>query len=195
MCLLDCSFFVTFNEDKIIKGILQITEKNVHNTQAPNILTDSTFFITVEDLNMHSEKKMILEWKTNYQLEARNEKGLSVKFDAPTTHGGEETALSPMENVLASLAACSSFHVLTILKKKRQKISSYTVEATAERREAPPPRVFTKIHLKYIVNGQNIDPEAVKKAIKLSEEKYCSVGGMLKKAVEISSSYETLEES
>jgi putative redox protein len=143
---------------------------------------------------MYSEKKMILEWKTNYQLEARNEKGLSVKFDAPITHGGEETALSPMENVLASLAACSSFHVLTILKKKRQKISSYTVEATAERREEPPPRVFTKIHLKYIVKGQNIDPEAVKKAIQLSEEKYCSVGGMLKNAVEITSSYETLKE-
>lgn len=144
---------------------------------------------------MHSEKKMILEWKTNYQLEARNEKGISVKFDAPITHGGEETALSPMENVLASLAACSSFHVLTILKKKKQTVTDYTVEASAERREDPPPRVFTKIHLKYIVKGQNIDPEAVKKAIQLSEDKYCSVGGMLKNTVEITSSFETLEDT
>ena len=143
---------------------------------------------------MHSVKKMILEWKTNYQLEARNEKGLSVKFDAPIDHGGEETALSPMEYVLSSLAACSSFHVLRILKKKRQKISKYTDEATAERREDPPPRVFTKIHLKYILKGQNINPEAVKKAIQLSEEKYCSVGGMLEKVVEITSSYKTLED-
>jgi len=87
---------------------------------------------------MHSVKKMILEWKTNYQLEARNEKGLSVKFDAPIDHGGEETVLSPIENFLASLAACSSFHVLRILKKKRQNISNYSVEATAERREDPP---------------------------------------------------------
>ena len=144
---------------------------------------------------MHSEKKMILEWKTNYQLEARNEKGISVKFDAPITHGGEETALSPMENVLASLAACSSFHVLTILKKKKQTVTDYTVEASAERREDPPPRVFTKIHLKYIVKGQNIDPEAVKKAIQLSGDKYCSVGGMLKNTVEITSSFETLEDT
>ena len=97
-----------------------------------------------------------------------------------------------MENVLASLAACSSFHVLTILKKKRQNLTQYTVEATAQRREKPPPRVFTKIHLKYIIKGQNIDPEAVKKAIELSEEKYCSVGGMLKKAAEITSSFEIL---
>jgi len=143
---------------------------------------------------MHSVKKMVVKWKTGYQLEATNEKGLSVKFDAPISHGGEETALSPMENALASLAACSSFHVLTILKKKRQKISNYSVEATAERREEPSPRVFTKIHLKYIVKGQNIDPEAVKKAIQLSEEKYCSVGGMLKKTVEITSSFKALEE-
>jgi putative redox protein len=135
---------------------------------------------------------MTLDCETNYQLEARNEKGISVKFDAPISHGGEETALSPMENVLASLAACSSFHVLRILKKMRQNVTVYIVEATAERREEPPPRVCARarIHLKYIVMGENIDPEAVEKAITLSEEKYCSVGGMLKKAAEITSSYE-----
>ena len=141
---------------------------------------------------MYSEKKMTINWKTKYQMEAKNEQGLAVKFDAPLTHGGEETALSPMENVLASLAACSSFHVLTILKKKRQNLTQYTVKATAQRREEPPPRVFTKIHLKYIIEGQNIDPDSVKKAIELSEEKYCSVGGMLQKAVEITSSFEIL---
>jgi len=144
----------------------------------------------VEMVKIHSIKKMVVTWKTNFQLEARNEKGLSVKFDAPIEHGGEETALSPMENVLASLAACSSFHVLRIMKKMRQEISDYSVEATAERREDPPPRVFTKIHLKYIVKGKNIDLEALKKAIALSEEKYCSVGGMLKETVDITSYYE-----
>jgi uncharacterized OsmC-like protein len=75
--------------------------------------------------------------------------GLSIKFDAPITHGGEETALSHMENVLASLTACGSFHVLTILNKKRPKISNDTVEATGERREEPH-QESTKIHLKYI---------------------------------------------
>jgi putative redox protein len=138
-------------------------------------------------------KKMFLTCINNYQLEAKNEKGLSVKFDAPKTHGGDETALSPMENVLASLAACSSFHVLRILRKKRQKFNQYAVEAIAERREDPPPRVFTKIHLKYLVKGQSIDPTAVEKAIQLSEEKYCSVGGMLKTTVKITSSYEILK--
>ena len=124
---------------------------------------------------------------------SKNEKGLSVKFDAPINHGGEETALSPMEYVLSSLAACSSFHVLRILKKMRQRVKKYSVEATAERREDPPPRVFTKIHLNYIIEGEKISLEAVEKAIQLSEEKYCSVGGMLKKTVEITSSYDVIE--
>jgi len=143
---------------------------------------------------MSSVKKIVVEWKGNLRIEGRNEKGLSVNFDAPKEHGGEETALSPMENVLASLAACSSFHVLTILKKKRQKVSGYSVEATAERREDPPPRVFTKIHLKYKIKGENISPNAVESAIKLSEEKYCSVGGMLQKALPITSSFEITPE-
>jgi uncharacterized OsmC-like protein len=69
---------------------------------------------------MSSIKKMVLAWQGNYRLIAKNEKGLSVNFDAPIPNGGEETAFSPMENVLASLAACSSYHVVTILKKKRQ---------------------------------------------------------------------------
>jgi len=142
---------------------------------------------------MFSAKKMVVEWKGNLRVEGRNEKGLSVRFDAPKEHGGEETALSPMENVLASLAACSSFHVLTILRKKRQKVTGYFVEATAERREDPPPRVFTKMHLKYVVKGENISPSAVESAIRLSEEKYCSVGGMLKKAVTITSSFEIVK--
>ena len=143
---------------------------------------------------MSSTKRMVVEWRGNLRLQARNEKGLAVNFDAPKEHGGEETALSPMENVLASLASCSSFHVLTILKKKRLKVTGYSVEAVAERREDPPPRVFTKIHLKYIVKGENITPQAVESAIRLSEEKYCSVGGMLQKAVPITSSFEILSE-
>jgi len=142
---------------------------------------------------MSSTKRMVLAWRGNYRFVAKNEKGLSVSFDAPLPNGGEETALSPMENVLASLAACSSYHVVSILRKKRQDLSDYTVEMIADRRDEPP-RVFTKIHLKYIIRGRNVSEEAVEAAIRLSEEKYCSVGGMLKDAVKITSSYEILKE-
>src|SRR3989304_8929003 len=99
---------------------------------------------------MSSVKKMVLDWQGNYRFIAKNEKGLSVSFDAPMPNGGEETALSPMENVLASLAACSSYHVVTILKKKRQDFSGYSIEMTADRRDEPP-RVFTNIHIKNII--------------------------------------------
>ena len=142
---------------------------------------------------MSSAKKMVLAWQGNYRFIAKNEKGLSVNFDTPIPNGGEETALSPMENVLASLAACSSYHVVSILRKKRQDFSDYLVEFTADRKDEPP-RVFTNIHLKYIIKGKNISKEAVQSAISLSEEKYCSVGGMLKNAVKITSSYEILTE-
>lgn len=64
-----------------------------------------------------------------------------------------------------------------------------------KRREDPSPRVFTKIHLKYIIKGENISPEAVESAIKLSEEKYCSVAGMLQKTVPITSSFETMPDN
>lgn len=143
--------------------------------------------------NMPEAKKIVLDWKGSSRLEARNEKGVSVSFDASKEYGGEETALLPMETLLASLAACSSFDVLKILKKKRQKVTGYSVEATAERREDPPPKVFTKIHMKYTVKGKNIAPEAVERAIKLSEEKYCSVSAMLRNSVDITSSFEILE--
>ncbi len=142
---------------------------------------------------MPSVKKMVLVWQGNYRFKAENEKGLSANFDAPIPNGGEETALSPMENVLASLAACSSYHVMSILRKKRQEVSDYSVEMTADRRDEPP-RIFTSIHLKYIVKGKNVSKDAVESAIRLSEEKYCSVGGMLKTAAKITSTYEILED-
>ena len=138
-------------------------------------------------------KKIVLSWKGNFRFEAKTEKGLSVNFDAPAKYGGEDTAPTPMETVLASLAGCTSFDVLTILKKKRQNISSYSVETEAEINEEPP-EVFTKIHIKYIVTGKNISKEAVERAIQLSYDKYCSVGAMLKKTAEITTSYEIIQQ-
>ena len=140
-----------------------------------------------------NKKKIVLKWKGKFRFEAKNEKGLSVNFDAPVKYGGEETALTPMETVLASLAGCTSFDVVSILKKKRQNISDYSIETEAERTDEPP-EVFTKIHIKYIVKGKNISKEAVEKAIQLSHDKYCSVGAMLKKTAEITTSYEIIQE-
>jgi len=123
---------------------------------------------------------------------AKNEKGLSVHFDSPIQNGGEETALSAMENVLASLAACSGYDVLSIMRKKKQKISCFSAEIIGERRNEPP-MVFTNIRIKYIITGMNVSKETVESAIRLSEE-YCAVGRMLRNVVKITSSYEILNE-
>jgi len=141
-------------------------------------------------LKITSIKKINLQWEKNYQLVAKNEKGLSIRFDASPEFGGEETALTPMETLLASLAACTSYDVLMILKKKRQNVTAYSVEATAERREDPPPKIFTKIHLNFLITGKNVSPEAVKRSIDLSMDTYCSVGGMLKQVAPITYSFE-----
>lgn len=136
--------------------------------------------------------KMVMEWQGNYRIVAKNEKGNMVKFDAPIFFGGEESALSPMENVLASLAACSSIPIISTLKEQEQKISSYIVKIEAERKEEPP-RTFTKIHLEYIIKGTDISEAVVKKAILDTENNYWSVGTMLKKAVPISTSFKIIE--
>ena len=141
-----------------------------------------------------NKKNISLTWKGNFRFEAATPSGLSVNFDAPRKYGGEETAPSPMETVLACLAGCTSFDVMSVLKKKRQNITGYGVEAEAERAEEPP-EVYTKIHIKYLVKGKNVSKEAVEKAIQLSMEKYCSVGAMLKKTAEITTSYEIMTDT
>ena len=103
------------------------------------------------------------------------------------------SAAKPTELALLALGACTSFDVISILRKKRQKVTSYYVELSAEQRDEYP-RVFTRVLIKHILRGQ-IDPEAVKRAIHLSETKYCSVGGMIGKTAAIESSFEILPES
>ena len=137
--------------------------------------------------------KMFIDWKGNYRFVAKNGKGLTTCFDAPIPFGGEESALSPMENVLGSLAACSSIHLISLLNEQGQKVSGYSVEVQAEREEEPP-RIYTKIHLHYVIKGEALDRAAVKRALETAEGNYWSVGTMLKKAVQITSSFEILKD-
>lgn len=104
---------------------------------------------------------MVMDWKSDFRFVAKNEKGLTVSFDSPIFFGGEESALSPMENVLASLAACGSIHVISILGEQKQKVSGYSVEIQGQRKEEPP-RTFTKIHIKYIIKGNDVDESCQK---------------------------------
>ncbi len=100
----------------------------------------------------------------------------------------EDTGPHPMQLVLIGLCGCSGMDVVSILKKKRQPFSGLQVRATAERAEEHP-RVYTTIHLEFVVRGEGIDPQALERSIELSETKYCSAWAMLSKTAEITTSY------
>jgi putative redox protein len=115
-----------------------------------------------------------------------------ITMDAPEDFGGFRAGVRPMELILIGLASCTAMDVLSILKKKRVNLIDFNMEIEAERAKEHP-KVFTEVTLHYIFIGKNIRPVDVERAIKLSEEKYCSATAMLRKAVEIKHDYQIKE--
>jgi putative redox protein len=101
------------------------------------------------------------------------------------------TGPKPIELVAAALAGCTAFDVINILRKKRQNVSAYEVHVAADQ-VSEPPQVFTKVRIRHIVTGLNVDRAAVANAIHLSETKYCSVGAMVQKTAEFTTSFEII---
>ncbi len=133
-------------------------------------------------------------WKEGVHFEATSGTGHTINLDGPADYGGQNLGARPMELMLIGAGSCSAFDVMMILKKGRQQVTGCKVELDAER--APePPRVFTKITMRFIVTGRNLSPQRVKRAIELSAEQFCSASIMLKRAgVEIESMHEIIEE-
>lgn len=102
-------------------------------------------------------------------------------------------AVSPLELLMIALGGCTAVDVVEILRKKRQDIIDYRVEVSGARR-AESPRALTKLFVRHIVRGRNVEPQAVAQAVKLSEEKYCSVAATVKPTAEIITSFEIIEE-
>lgn len=111
-----------------------------------------------------------------------------IVMDSLKKFGGFEAASRPMELFLMSFGGCTGMDVLSILRKMRVGLDDFEIRIDASQAEEHP-RVFTKIHLEYRFFGGDIDPGQVEKAIRLSQEKYCPVSAMLRKAVEITHSY------
>lgn len=118
-----------------------------------------------------------------------SESGHTVLMDASPAAGGENKGPRPMEMLLMGLGGCTSIDVVMILEKARQKIHSCKVEISAER-AVTEPRVFTDIHVHFIVSGNDLSPVRVARAIKLSAETYCSASIMLGKTATISHDFE-----
>lgn len=107
------------------------------------------------------------------------------------TNGDRKSAASPLELLLLAVGSCTAVDVVSILKKKRQKIFDYKVEVTAHRREDNP-RSFEKINIHHIVYGKDVSEQAVRQAIELSDETYCSVAANVKPTSEIVTSFEII---
>ena len=139
--------------------------------------------------------KATVDWTGNASFKAPSGSGHSVQLDGPPDHGGENLGPRPMEMLLMGLGGCSAFDVMSILKKSRQDVTACHAELEAERADAVP-AVFTRIHLHFVVTGNSLKDNLVKRAVGLSAEKYCSASIMLEKAgVEISHSYEVHQAS
>lgn len=104
------------------------------------------------------------------------------------------TGPKPIELVAVGLAGCTAFDVVTILRQKyQQKITGYEVKVEADQAERPP-QVFTAVRIHHVITGFDVDVAAVEQAIRLSEEKYCSVGAMVQKTATFHTTYEIVQE-
>lgn len=134
--------------------------------------------------------KATIDWTGEAGFKVTSGSGHSVQLDGPPDHGGKNQGPRPMELVLMGMGGCSSFDVMSILQKSRQDVTDCHAELEAERADTVP-SVFTRIHLHFVVTGNNLKENLVKRAVSLSAEKYCSASIMLEKAgVAITHSYE-----
>lgn len=133
--------------------------------------------------------KARIKWNEGVSFVAESGSGHAIVIDGAADAGGRNLGPRPMELVLMGTAACSAFDVVLILRKGRQNVLDCIAEAEAQRAESDP-KVFTRIHIHFIVTGRNLDQEKVARAIKLSAEKYCSASAMLAKTAEITHDFE-----
>ncbi len=130
-----------------------------------------------------------VKWIDGVSFVGESESGHAVVLDGAPENGGRNIGMRPMEMLLVGMGGCTSFDVVAILKKARQPISACVAEIDATRADEIP-KVFTKIHVHFVVTGDNLNEAQVERAVKLSAEKYCSASIMLSKSVEITHDFE-----
>jgi len=138
--------------------------------------------------------KATVKWIDNAAFVGESESGHAFVMDGALEGGGRNLGPRPMEVVLLGTGGCSAYDVVTILKKARQRVSDCRVEIDAERAEKEP-RVFTRIHMHFVIKGSSVNPVHAKRAVELSAEKYCSASIMLGKTAEITHDFEIVEDA
>jgi putative redox protein len=146
------------------------------------------FFSKVESSLM---KARIL-WVENSKFLGESGSGHTVVMDGPPESGGQNLGVRPMEMLLLGMGGCTAFDVVHILRKGRYDVRDCELQLSAER-AGTDPKVFTRIHVHFVVKGKGLTDTAVQRAIELSAEKYCSASIMLGKSAEITHDYEIVE--
>ena len=133
-----------------------------------------------------------IKWIENAIFLGESESGHAIVMDGPPEHGGRNLGPRPMEMLLLGMGGCTTFDVIHILQKGRHAVTDCEVEISAERVDSEP-KIFSRIHVHFIVSGKGLKESVVGRAIDLSSEKYCSASIMLAKSVEITHDFEILE--
>lgn len=136
--------------------------------------------------------KARVKWVEQATFIGESASGHAVVMDGPPDHGGRNLGVRPMEMLLLGMGGCTNFDVVSILKKSRQPVTDCVAEIEAERAEKDP-KVFTKIHVHFVVTGRGLSEKQVARAVELSAEKYCSASIMLGKSAVITHDYEIVE--
>ena len=133
--------------------------------------------------------KARVKWVQDMMFVGESGSGHALVMDGSPEHGGRNLGPRPMEMLLLGLGGCTAFDVVLILKRGREKVADCAVEIAAERAETDP-KVFTRIHMHYLVSGEDLSPAKVERAIRLSAEKYCSASAMLSGTARITHDFE-----
>lgn len=137
--------------------------------------------------------KAQVKWTGGVAFEATADSGHVVIMDGAPESGGMNSGFRPMELVLVGLGGCTSFDVVGILKKSRQKVSGCVCELSAERADTTP-KVFVRVHLHFVISGTDIEAARVERAVSLSAEKYCSAVAMFEKTATVTHDFEIIED-
>ncbi len=132
-----------------------------------------------------------LKWAGNAAFIGKTSSGHTVVMDGPAEGGGRNLGPRPMEMLILGMGACSTYDVVSILKKSRQEITDCEIKVTSRRADSDP-KIFTDIHIHFIVSGTRLKEKQVERAIKLSAEKYCSASIMLGATANITHDFEII---
>lgn len=132
--------------------------------------------------------KATVKWVNGLQFVGESGTGHAIVMDSDKDVGGNNTGMRPMELLLAGLGGCSGMDVASILQKKKQQVKDIEINIKGEKADTYPKK-FTNIEIEFVVSGKDLTEDAVKRAVELSMEKYCSVKATLEGAAKINFSY------